>query len=66
MSAPEFQGMWIDGTFIPPGLMEFSHYHDGCPVFVPRLIELTPDTTAFADMLAKVEPKHPVVDWLAE
>jgi hypothetical protein len=65
---PEFQGFWIDGTFIPPGLFEYSHT-DGRfgDIFVPRSHPpLTPDLGAFHDLLEINHTPDEQIDWLAE
>lgn len=50
---PRFEGGYLFGQYIPPGLMEFSHYWRGCPVFVPKdLPPLEPHPTPFADLFA--------------
>jgi hypothetical protein len=57
-------GLWLDGTFCPPGLFRFVGYGEtgtiveGCPIFEPRMEELEPTGAgALTSMLMLLEQK---------
>ena len=54
-------GMWIEGTFCPPGLFRFVGYGEpgtiteGCPIFEPRIDEIEPDMAQFPTLMKKLK-----------